>query len=255
MKGAATDLDLSQYTADAIDHYELVFGKDFISPGGRAMAAELIGQLGLKPGQRVLDVGCGVGGSAFLMAKDYGVQVDGIDLSKNMLERARRKRSVYGLDQQVELEYGDCLAIDRPGQYDAVYSRDVFLHIADKSRLFKVLLDALRPGGRILFTDYCCSQPPWSESFTDYVKQRGYTLHALADYVELVEQAGFETVQGVDFTNRFEQILEKDIENIRQLELSDSLRSELLDSWSAKLKRCREGEHRWGLIQGQKSAK
>ena len=45
-------------------------------------------KLNLKPGQKVLDIGCGSGGSAFFMARHYGVHVTGIDLSSNMINLA-----------------------------------------------------------------------------------------------------------------------------------------------------------------------
>ncbi len=46
----------------------------------------------LQPGQKVLDVGCGIGGSAFFMAKNFGVDVYGMDLSTNMIEIANDLR-------------------------------------------------------------------------------------------------------------------------------------------------------------------
>ena len=51
----------------------------------------------LRKGERVLDVGCGIGGSAFLMAKDYGVTVHGSDLSKNMIDIAHERAIKYNL--------------------------------------------------------------------------------------------------------------------------------------------------------------
>lgn len=50
-------------------------------------------KLGLEPGQRVLDLGCGTGGSAFFMARHYGVSVHGIDLSTNMINIAKDRLS------------------------------------------------------------------------------------------------------------------------------------------------------------------
>ncbi|MGA8259193.1 MAG: methyltransferase domain-containing protein, partial [Arenicellales bacterium] len=191
-------LDSEQYTERSIRAYEEVYGRDFVSPGGERMARELIGRLGLEPGSRVLDAGCGLGGSAFLMAREYGARVDAMDLSQNMIDMARRRCEEHGLDGRVALEHGDCLALDRPERYDAIYSRDVFLHIHDKPRLFKVLLAALRPGGRLLFTDYCCGEKPWSDEFSRYVEDRAYSLHTLPEYEGLLRTAGFVDVASHD---------------------------------------------------------
>ncbi len=46
---------------------------------------EFCKKLDLQPGQKILDVGCGIGGSAFHMAREYGVEVRGVDLSTNMI--------------------------------------------------------------------------------------------------------------------------------------------------------------------------
>ena len=62
-------LDTNQYTRDGILGYEKIFGKHFISTGGPDTTKEFVKLLDLKPGQRVLDVGSGIGGSAFYMAK------------------------------------------------------------------------------------------------------------------------------------------------------------------------------------------
>ncbi|MCP4387274.1 MAG: methyltransferase domain-containing protein, partial [Gammaproteobacteria bacterium] len=175
-------LDSSQYLTESILQYQSIYGEDFVSPGGKAMAVEMIGRLQLAPGARVLDVGCGLGGSAFVMASEFGLQVDGIDLSQNMLEIANTKLRARDLGEQVRLEWGDCLQLDRRDCYDAIYSRDVFLHIHDKTRLFVVLKSALRAGGQLLFTDYCCGPKPWSDDFAAYVDDREYCLHTTEEY-------------------------------------------------------------------------
>ena len=151
-------LDSSQYLESSILQYESIYGEDFVSPGGRELAFEMIAGMALAPDSRVLDVGCGLGGSAFVMAGDFGLQVDAIDLSRNMLALAERKLAANGLADRVSLQWGDCLELDCSERYDAIYSRDVFLHIADKARLFTVLNAALKPGGQLLFTDYCCAR-------------------------------------------------------------------------------------------------
>lgn len=241
-------LDSVQYQPESILQYERVYGEDFVSPGGKALAQEMIGRLELAPGSRVLDVGCGLGGSAFVMAREFDLKVDGIDLSKNMLEIANRKLAAYGLAEQVNLEWKDCLQLDCDGFYDAIYSRDVFLHIHDKSRLFSVLHAALRTGGRLLFTDYCCGPKPWSDEFTDYVRDREYDLHTPEAYAGLIENAGFRSVIGEDISARFTELLQAETARIAEAGLEASVREKLLDSWQQKIERSKTGDQRWGFF-------
>ncbi|MCP4979765.1 MAG: methyltransferase domain-containing protein, partial [Gammaproteobacteria bacterium] len=99
-------LDSAQYLETSILQYESVYGQDFVSPGGREMALEMIARMALGPGAHVLDVGCGLGGSAFVMAREFGLKVDGIDLSRNMLALANRKLQTNGLAASVDLRWG-----------------------------------------------------------------------------------------------------------------------------------------------------
>ena len=241
-------LDSAQYLESSILQYESIYGEDFVSPGGRQLAQELIAGMALAPAARVLDVGCGLGGSAFVMARDFELRVDGIDLSKNMLALARRKLEAYGLADRVSLQWGDCLELGRLDHYAAIYSRDVFLHIEDKRRLFSVLHAALRPGGTLLFTDYCCSPKPWSDEFNDYVADRGYSLHSTDEYAGLIVNAGFEQVVADDITGRFIEILGSDLERIERSEMDGETRRKLQQSWQQKVVRAEAGNQRWGLF-------
>ncbi|MFZ0487509.1 MAG: methyltransferase domain-containing protein [Arenicellales bacterium] len=245
-------LDSEQYSEPSIRAYEAVYGRDFVSPGGETMARELISRLRLKSGARVLDAGCGLGGSAFLMAREFGARVDAVDLSHNMITMAQSRRDELGLNDLVRLEHGDCLDLQRHDYYDAVYSRDVFLHIHDKAELFEVLLGALRPGGRLLFTDYCCGDKPWSEEFSHYLKMRAYSLLTLPQYVALLETAGFTDVCGRDLTSRFRAILDMELSRIRGTNMDDRMRAKLEAGWEAKLRRAEAGDQRWGLLEGRR---
>src|SRR5882672_7417820 len=135
IKAPGAQLDATQYQAEAIAKYEAIYGQHFISPGGADSARACIARLGLKRGMRVLDVGCGLGGSTFLMAREHGVSVHGIDVSANMLASARERLRSQGLAPLVTLEHADVLALPANPRYEVIYSRDVFLHIPDKPRL------------------------------------------------------------------------------------------------------------------------
>jgi len=89
---------------------------------------EFLSKLDLKPGQKVLDVGCGIGGGNFYMADAYGVEVVGIDLSINMISLALER--AVGLEVPVEFEVADCTKKIYPDHtFDVIYSRDTILHI------------------------------------------------------------------------------------------------------------------------------
>ena len=89
---------------------------------------EFVAKLGLKPGQKVLDVGCGVGGGDLYMAEKFDVEVVGIDLSINMISLAIER--AIGLKYAVEFECTDCTEKTYPEKtFDVIYSRDALLHI------------------------------------------------------------------------------------------------------------------------------
>lgn len=187
--------DHKQYTRKGILRYEKIFGDGYITTGGHETTEEFIKQLDLKPNQRVLDVGCGIGGSDFYMSEKYGVEVFGLDLRSNMIsiawDRTQRYKNV-----KVRFEIGDVTKLDYPaGYFDVIYSRDALLHIENKKVLFNKFKSWLKPGGKIFITDYACGPKPWSDEFTVYVEQRGYELFTVSEYENTLNDAGFVNVK------------------------------------------------------------
>src|SRR3954471_7002953 len=213
----ATAFDQGQYSLDEIRKYEMIYGRNFISPGGQATARDILSLVAFKPNMDVLDVGCGLGGAAFLIAQTYGARVHGIDLSRNMLQLAQARCQEAQLTQAVTFEHADVLRYQRPAGFDLVHSRDVFLHIHDKAGLFDAIGRCLRPGGRLLFSDYLCRAGARSADFAGYIQSRGYHLRSLEEYRILLEQSGFEVLLAQDRTADFIKILEREL---AQLEAS-----------------------------------
>lgn len=251
-KNVPGELDEGQYSADAIRKYESVYGRNFVSPGGRDTTLSLLELAKIEPGARVLDVGCGLGGAAFLMAQTFGARVHGVDLSRNMLDVASERRAELGLEQAVTFERADIVRYDAPGAYDLAHSRDAFLHIHEKDRLLANLARCLRPGGRLLFTDYLRAEGAPSDEFAAYIRARGYDLCSLAMYCDHLARAGFAIVLAEDRTAEFVGILERELGRILGGALPPEERDELAESWRAKLARARAGEQRWGVFLGQK---
>ena len=89
---------------------------------------EFVKLLELQAGQRVLDIGCGIGGGDFYMSETFDVSVVGIDLSVNMISIALER--AIGRQCQVQFEIADCTTEEfRPAHFDVIYSRDTLLHI------------------------------------------------------------------------------------------------------------------------------
>ena len=245
-------LDAGQYTRDSILKYELVYGTNFVSPGGARCATRLIKKLDLPAYARVLDVGCGLGGSAFLMAQDFDLDVDAIDLSENMLALARERLAQTGLKNRVQLRNQDCLELYVQNYYDAIYSRDVFLHIHDKQKLFSKLYTALKPSGKLLFTDYCCDEKPWQSDFSAYVENRGYHLCTVSDYRKLLDAAGFGFIETFDRTKDFIRFCKTELDTINSLDIAQSDRTSLKNDWLKKIERARVSNQRWGMFYASK---
>ena len=245
----SAQLDSSQYTRESILKYEHIFGRNFISTGGIASTREIVKLLNLQPGMKVLDVGSGIGGSAFHMAQEYGVHVHGLDLSHNTLAIAQERLKELKLESLVTFEYGDILEANIEAEYDVIYSRDAFLHIPDKAHLFQTLKRALKPNGLLFFTDYCWGEGKHSAEFLDYVAQRNYALHTVKEYGGYIEEAGFNNVEAMDKTKLFGDYLHLELDLLPK----DGSLPEIRQSWNEKIVRNQRGEQGWGWFMARKT--
>ncbi len=108
-------------------------------------------KLGLEPGMRLLDIGCGWGEMVIHAAKTYGVEAVGVTISKEQLELAEKRVAAAGLTDRIELRLQDYREI-ADGPFDAVSSIGMFEHVGEDrlAEYFGQIEDLLRPGGRLL---------------------------------------------------------------------------------------------------------
>lgn len=256
-RGFQRFLDTVQYKCDGILRYERVFGQGYVSTGGIDTTKEFVAKLDLKAGQKVLDVGCGIGGGDFYMAENFDVHVVAIDLSINMISFALER--AIGLKCAVEFEVADCTKKIYPDNtFDVIYSRDTILHIQDKPALFRSFYKWLKPGGKVLISDYCKSAGTPSLEFAEYIKQRGYDLHDVKAYGQMLRDAGFEDVIAEDRTDQFIQVLQRELNSVENdknafvHDFSEEDYNDIVDGWKSKLARSTSGEQKWGLFIAQK---
>ncbi|BCM21076.1 class I SAM-dependent methyltransferase [Mesorhizobium sp. J8] len=162
--------------------------------GGRAATGELAAQLALTATDRVLDIGCGLGGPARQIAARYGCHVNGIDLTRDYVEAGNVLSSWRHLEERVWLRQGDALALPfADGSFTAAYMLHVGMNIADKGALFSEVARVLRAGARFGVFDVMrtgageLSYPlPWASTAD---------TNAIAppeDYRDALSAAGFE---------------------------------------------------------------
>jgi SAM-dependent methyltransferase len=132
-------------------------GVDFFTPGGR----DLVARAGLRPGARVLDVGCGRGAVLFAAHSAVGVsgQVDGIDLSPRMVELTRADAAERGL-ANVRVTVGDAEHPDFPaGSFDAVLAGLSLYLLPQPAAAIDCYATLLAAGGVLAFSTFAANDP------------------------------------------------------------------------------------------------
>jgi ubiquinone/menaquinone biosynthesis C-methylase UbiE len=120
----------------------------------RLATEELASMLAPKPGDRVLDVGSGLGGPARYLAKVWSCRVTGIDLTAEFIATAIELTRRTSLSDRVDFKQGS--ALDLPfddGSFDLAWSQNVAMNIADRARYYAEMRRVLKAGGRLAIQD------------------------------------------------------------------------------------------------------
>ena len=158
-----------------------------------------IGQLGLEPGETVLDLGSGAGVDAILAARAVGPagRVLGVDMTAEMLARARANAAAVGL-ANVEFREGrlESLPVD-DASVDAVTANCVINLVPDKAAVFREIHRVLRPGGRLVVADIILDGELPTAIATDLLAWVGCIAGAMdrTRYFALLEEAGLRQVE------------------------------------------------------------
>ncbi|KAJ8427416.1 hypothetical protein Cgig2_000610 [Carnegiea gigantea] len=228
-KGFQELLDTKQYKYTSILRYELWLWlyttKEFLS------------KLDLKPGQKVLDVGCGIGGGNFYMAETFGVEVIGIDLSTNMISLALER--AVGLKLPVEFEVADCTKKVYPDNtFDVIYSRDTILHIQmlrDAGFDEVIAEDRTDQFIQVLQKELESTEKGKDRFISDFSKVC-HSHDVMSHYLQLLSHSQ----------------LHDDDYSINRLNDIQEDYDDIVNGWKAKLVRSTCGQQLWGLFLAKK---
>lgn len=171
--------------------------------GGRAATRDLAALADLRAGDRVLDVGCAIGGPARTLAAEFDASVVGLDRVGAYPRVARWLSARVGLADRTAFVRGDATALPvADATFDAVWLQHVGANVVATERLFGELYRAVRPGGTLALHEVCAGPGgalrfpvPWA---TDPAESH---LLAPEDLAATAESAGFERLAWTDVTD------------------------------------------------------
>jgi SAM-dependent methyltransferase len=190
--GEVTKLAASEI--EALDPYKFMatIGKRVIHPGGRASTETLFAQAAIGPHDRVLDVGCGVATTAIEIAQRFGAHVTAADVSPLMLERAQTFVRQRANGATVSVEEADILNLPyADGSFDVVIAEAVTMFV-DRGRAAGELARVVRPGGRVLATEFFWRRPPTEEAREVFLGEvcPGLEFDTIDDWVRIYGASG-----------------------------------------------------------------
>ena len=179
-----------------------------------AKYASMVDQMGVKPGDHVLEIGCGWGGFAEYAAKERGLKVTGLTISKEQLEYAQKRIKSKGLSDKVNLKLQDYR--DETGVYDGVASIEMFEAVGEKywPVYFDKIKQCLKPGKQATLQIITIQDARWEvyRKSVDFIQKYifpGGMLPSPSVLRKEVHRAGLSVQHSIEFGKSYSQTLRR----------------------------------------------
>ncbi len=214
----------AQYTDGVIAGMQMLYGEGFLSPGGPGEVGDLIAETRVSDAN-VLDIGCGLGGLALMLVRDYGAaHVTGIDIEDDLIARAARAAADTGLADRIDVKCvkpGPLPFTD--GTFDIAITKDVICHVPDKAAFLTDIRRILRPGGTLLVADFFDNRSASDagaaalyDAYVDGMAAYGLNFHfrPQADYEAAIADAGLRLSEHRDHTDASAAVAKRENETL-----------------------------------------
>ncbi|NCQ22863.1 MAG: SAM-dependent methyltransferase [Rhodobacteraceae bacterium CG17_big_fil_post_rev_8_21_14_2_50_63_15] len=189
-------------------------GQNSLEQAQIAKYASMVDQMGVKPGDHVLEIGCGWGGFAEYAARERGLRVTGLTISEEQLKFARERIARAGLSDQVTLKLLDYR--DERGTYDGIASIEMFEAVGERywPVFFQSLRDRLIPGAQATLQIITVADSRWESYRNDvdfiqkYIFPGGMLPSPSALRVE-IDRAGLKVARSIEFGESYSETLRR----------------------------------------------
>ncbi|MEQ9239457.1 cyclopropane-fatty-acyl-phospholipid synthase family protein [Roseovarius indicus] len=189
-------------------------GQESLEAAQTQKYASMVNQLGAKPGDHVLEIGCGWGGFAEYAAKERGLKVTGLTISQEQFAFAQERIARAGLQDQVTFKLQDYR--DEQGSYDAVASIEMFEAVGEQywPTYFDTVRDRLNPGGRATLQVITVEDHRFEayRNTVDFIQKYifpGGMLPSPSVLRAEVERAGLQVLRSIEFGESYSQTLRR----------------------------------------------
>ena len=189
-------------------------GQESLENAQIAKYASMIDQMGVKPGDHVLEIGCGWGGFAEYAAKERGLKVTGLTISKEQLLYAQKRIKKKGLEDKVDLKLQDYR--DEKGVYDGVASIEMFEAVGEKywPIYFETIKHCLKPGRQATLQIITVHDARWDvyRKSVDFIQKYifpGGMLPSPTVLRQEVTKAGLRVQHSIEFGKSYSQTLRR----------------------------------------------
>lgn len=200
---------------DKITRQDISAADEFHIRGAEA-SLEVAKEAGFNKNEKVLDVGCGIGGPARMIAGEFGCKVTGVDLTEEFVRTAKLLSGLVGLSELTDFIQADATNLPfEEGSFDVAWTEHAQMNIENKKKLYSEIFRVLKRGGRFIYYDIFSSGNgklyfplPWAEN------EPMSHLITPPDYEKLLSEIGFKEIHKRELTDKSIEFFKTTFEKI-----------------------------------------